>query len=446
MSTTTSILDLPQDVLLRLFDSLSLVSERIHSPRNNALRAFVETNSHLYDLYRLEFISSIDQSSRFRPGQSRGDALRTAAELGRMLTRFPRVHSLDIQGCGWVRECLETLKRFCGTQRIAELEEFCAGAAPMRKMDVIPILRCCGHLREVRLLDSQLSGRLLEEDFLTELAAHRALQSGLRVLEISNSRLSDASGERLGLLKGLTRVQLGGCINLGARTFRALGQVTGLEELLLWGTRITDSQANDLLSGMEYLKRLNIEDCHELTPRVLPDLPPSLEVLEASGCLIFDSVSAAETHQLVRLRRLSATVVSGSCPIAARFVKTLRRTLVELELDGLGLSDEISSAIGELEQLRTLSVHGSRVGDRTALAAAGLMHLEVLCMSFTGITIEGWEGIANNAHIPPLRELRSRGVLWGSAENQRAHLVSRNLESRGVHLVTDTWEFLGYDP
>lgn len=123
-----------------------------------------------------------------------------------------------------------------------------------------------------------------------------------------------------------------------------IGKLTGLKELSLYATRITDDGLKSL-AGMPALKVLSLTENRQLTDAALTAVAaiPNLESLRASNCL---KITGSGLKDLAKHAKLKELWINGN-PVTDENAVVLKdlKTLERLDLAGTKVSDEVAIEI-----------------------------------------------------------------------------------------------------
>ena len=199
------------------------------------------------------------------------------------------------------------------------------------------------------LVDFRIDTTKLTDEGVKHIAAH----SGLTNLSIYNAAITDASMDRLSILKNMGWFSLSDCprltdrglsrinafsklrilaisnVALTDRGLARLRNLTNVYSLILRGTKITNNGVV-ALKAFPKLSNLSVNNT-DIGDGGLEILPPGIQLLALTGTKITDAgIAHLKRQRRLRLLRLDDTTVSDQCIDSLAAIKSLR----ELNLNG----------------------------------------------------------------------------------------------------------------
>lgn len=231
---------------------------------------------------------------------------------------------------------------------------------------------------------------------------------GLRVLQLTGTRLTDEGLAYIGRLRHLKRLAVGATY-ISDYGLKHLQRLQELEVLDLYNTKIRGH-------GFEHL--------HELD---------KLHWLSLRNCSITDS----ELDYFHFLNGLSSLDLS-LCPVRGEGLTSIGAGLRELYLEAAWITDPGLAAVASLTNLQLLNLADCRVGDAGLAALARLVSLESLGLNNTDVRDTGLEHLYGLMNLKDL-SLRSTEVtnaglvhLSGLKSLERLDLDSCSLTEQGL--------------
>lgn len=213
-----------------------------------------------------------------------------------------------------------------------------------------------------------------------------------------------------------------------------LSELTGLENLNLSGTKVSDSGLEHL-TGMSNLKALRLSitrvsdsgllHLHRLT---------QLQSLDLSGLQITD----AGLRNLEELRELRSLDISGTRVTGAGLAHLAGLTSLErLVLSGTGVGDDGLKHLVRLTRLESLDLSGTQVTGSGLEHLAGLTNLRDLAVGFTRVCDTGLMHLKNLDRLESLNVDRSQVTSTG-VNALREVLPTCSIVGRGKLAVTES--------
>lgn len=175
--------------------------------------------------------------------------------------------------------------------------------------------------------------------------------------------------------------------------FDNLGNITGLEELGLSGTVVTDAD-------MQQIGKLI-----------------NLKALVLSGPEITDQ----SCEQLSKLTRLSSLTLSTTRMKGAKLGElAIAKNLEYLDLFGAPISDEGIHQIAKIKSLKRLGLMGTDVTDQGVLALATLPKLELLQLTASKVTPEGIDAFKKrrDEHMSKSKDMKAVAIEYVETPKQ----------------------------
>lgn len=212
---------------------------------------------------------------------------------------------------------------------------------------------------------------------------HLAAFPHLRVLLLSDTRITDAGLSRLKCLRDLRDLTLPGTVtDAGLENLKNLKTLESLD--LSNNSHITDKGLR-LISGLSSLRDLNLADT-SVTCERLPSLEglAKLETLSLNRTRVTDA-GLRSLGALAKLRDLCLDDTS----ITGAGLGFLPAQLEELSLVGTRVSDASLKSLSRLTKLRELSLDHTPIVGSGLKSLCDLQHLERCSLSFTQLNDDG---------------------------------------------------------
>ena len=309
--------------------------------------------------------------------------------------------------------------------KAAQLEDLNLFTAEFITDAAIAFLRGNTNLRVLNLRGTDVTDTSLE--YVSKLA-------NLRSLDISFTQIGDVGMEHLAPLSQLEDLNVGG-MKISGSALHVLKYLPNLKRLsfygmqrrnagMCWAPVMTDLELDTiaLLTGLE---ELNIGDGVALgTPRP-EELGPRTGEAECriTGGTRITDFGVAKLVNLKKLRylNLSGSVVTGAAlKTLAGFPNLQRLSLWNVE----GINDSAAPGFESLQNITSLDLSNTGIGDRTLTALAKLPKLQRLYASDTAVTQEG---------VAAFKQQHASAVIsWGTRPAPREPLVG-STKARGAY-------------
>ena len=327
------------------------------------------------------------------------------------LTHLTGLRALDIARCAITAEGLAHLRQ------MSHLQQLTVGVIQDPSAAALASLSTLEHLERLEINLTELSGN--------ELAALQSLPR-LRDLRLMAAHGVSLSGwEAIGKLITLRSLEVGGS-SLTDEALRSIGKLENLETLYvdrtpLDGSGLVHLRALSLLrtftadgSGIQSRNLVHLRDLpalEEVHLALVPVLPEGLAHLahipRLTRLTFYESLSSSEgLDQLLQSPLLEELDLTGSdLDDAGLAVLGQMRQMRVLSLDGsIGITDRGVGNLAGLQALRTLSIGPADIGDAGAAAVAHLAVLETLWLGANQLTSTGL------AHLSRLTGLNQLGI------------------------------------
>lgn len=333
-----------------------------------------------------------------------------AHRVQRELRRHPRAERLYVGLPRCSRRSPLRIELFVGAQlRAVEVKD-----ARLHWDSVRSLLRACPRLVELAMIRCGWTPERGERKKLD--GVELETWSRLRVLRLwdSSTVLVDlVSNFALFELHALRELDLSGSKRLERSLFDACASLSKVTTLSLRATSFSSADAARILPRLPALRELVVSQCQGITSALWDVLPPTLEVLRASGSWLF--------------RGANRGGVAGRCGGAGSNLRVLDADFSCLETweplrCGFGeleelylaysedLTDELAAeALAAMPRLEKLNLHGCpRVGDRAAAAIARHPKLSVVWVELTAIGDAGIVELSRTFRPNSLRWVRGK--------------------------------------
>ncbi|PON32902.1 Leucine-rich repeat pentatricopeptide [Trema orientale] len=171
------------------------------------------------------------------------------------------------------------------------------GIFKLRSLAHLDLSHCSNlkNLPEILEPTESLNRLYLSGTGITELPSSIAYLIGLSELDLSNCKNLESIPDSISSMNNILRFGLSGCSKI-ENLPPSIGNLLSLEYLHLDGTSISEIPTS--IKQLSYLIHLDVMDCRNLLS--LPELPKSLQYLDASGCTSLKMVSNGTSSAFIQ--------------------------------------------------------------------------------------------------------------------------------------------------
>jgi hypothetical protein len=246
--------------------------------------------------------------------------------------------------------------------------------------------------------------------------------AGLEELAIRDVAIPDRAIEHLLAIRGLKRLEING-EKMTDRDIRTISKLTTLEELQIVATNVTDLAE---LRSLTRLKRLHLGSNDLLWRKGLT----SIEGLRSLQSLCI--VGATKAHGGIPDQ---ARIGDGSLPGIGQLTE-----LRELTIENARIDDRAMREIAAMKSLRQLALPRTGITDKGLVMLGGLQNLAVLDLDWTAITDAG---IPSMLRLSQLRELNlGETRVTAAGISQLKSLKELDTLRLGIRITDSTAEIL----
>ncbi|KAG6971874.1 hypothetical protein JG688_00004257 [Phytophthora aleatoria] len=316
------------------------------------------------------------------------------SEWGRHVNRLPELLAASFQGCsGLSKESIETLKF---STKLTTLNFSGCVNADDKCMKTLSKLE---HLKSLQLVGC----RKLTDKGVKRLFKLRELEK----LRLGRCRkLTDEAFDGFAVsFPKLRELDVANCRLSSERAMQEIGQIKSLEVLVIRGCQDTSDDGMTSLAELTNLKYFDARHCSKI--HSIPTEWIQLEVL-LLGYTAFAESDTAVLQYLTKLQELEL-----------RKCRIMKRNLKALNISNTEISDNGTSGLAKLTELRILRLDTSGITNRALANLSFLPQLERLDLFGANITDNGL------MHLIPLHKLQELTICGGNIGDRGVGLISK---------------------